>query len=147
MNRTLLLLLTGFAAVVAAGCGPPPLATYDSKTVDGANQMRKVGAAFNQAYQRNRRPPTAEELKPFLRQVGDADALLVSPRDGKRLVIVSTFSPDITPNEGEESIVAYEQDGADGKRLTVDFRGTVVAVTDAEFEKLKFVGGHKPTGR
>src|SRR4051812_4550664 len=114
MNR--MLLLTGFAALAAAGCGPPPLATYDSKTVEGADQMRKVSAAFNQAYQRNHRPVTAEDLKPFLRSLGNPDALLVSPRDGKPLVIVSSFTPDVTQNEGERSIVAYEQEGAEGKR-------------------------------
>ena len=34
-----------------------------------------------------------------------------------------------------------------GKRMTVDVRGTVVIVTDDEFAKIKFVGGHKPAGR
>jgi len=134
-------------ALFAAGCGAAPMATYDAKTVDMAEQMRKVSAAFNQAYQRNRRPPTAEDLKPFLKQVGDPDALLVSPRDGKPLVIVSTFSPELTPAEGERSIIAYEQTGVDGKRMTVDVRSTIVFVTDEEFAKLKFVGGHTPAGR
>ena len=44
-------------------------------------------------------------------------------------------------------IVAYEQTGVNGKRMTVDVRGTVVIVTDDEFAKIKFAGGHKPAGR
>ena len=32
--------------------------------------------------------------------------------------------------------------------MTVDIRGTVVIVTDDEFAKIKFAGGHrKPAGR
>ena len=60
------------------------------------------------------------------------------------MVIVPGFSPDQQPGDDEQSIVAYEQDGVDGKRLTVDIRGTVVFVTDEEFAQIKFVGGHKP---
>ena len=52
-----------------------------------------------------------------------------------------------TPADDEQLIVAYEQTGVNGKRMTVDVRGTVVIVTDEEFAKIKFVGGHKPAGR
>jgi len=146
MNRTPI--LAGFAALLVVGCGSrSSMQPYDAKTVEAADQFRKVAAAYNQAYQKKRRPPTADDLKPFLKQHGDPEALLISPLDGKQLVIVPGFSPDIEPGEGERSIVAYEQSGVDGKRMTVDVRGTVVFVSDDEFAQIKFVGGHKPGAR
>ncbi len=49
-----------------------------------------------------------------------------------------------TPAADEQSIVAYEQKGVNGKRMMVDVRGMVHTVTEQEFAKIKFVGGHKP---
>jgi hypothetical protein len=139
-------LLASLATCLALGCGSSAPKQYDAKTIDAAEQFRKIGVAFNQAFQRNRRPPTVEDLKPFLQQQGDPATLLTSPLDGKPIVIVPGFSPDKPAAEGERSIVAYEQAGVNGKRMTVDVRGTIVFVTDDEFAKLKFAGGHKPSG-
>jgi hypothetical protein len=146
MQRALLLACSGtLFAAAAAGCGAKTMATYDAKTIDAAEQMRKIAAAYNKAFQAKRRSPTADDLKPFLKQQGgDPDALLTSPRDGKSLVIVPGFTPDLTPAEGEQSIIAYERVGMDGKRMTVDIRGTVVLASDDEFTQIRFVGGHRP---
>lgn len=57
------------------------------------------------------------------------------------------LSPDVRPAEGEQSIVAYEQTGVGGQRMTVDSRGTVVMVSDEEFAQIKLAGGHEPAGR
>ena len=141
------LTLAALAAALLPALSPAqPAPDGPDKTVDAADQFRKVSAAYNQAYQKLRRPPQANDLKPFLQQVGNADALLVSPRDSKPLVIVS-FAPDAERAEDERSIVAYEQVGMDGKRMTVDIRGTVVLEKDADFANLKFAGGHTPAGR
>ncbi|HXG13354.1 MAG TPA: hypothetical protein VNK04_26590 [Gemmataceae bacterium] len=144
MNRALLLL--GFVALLVVGCGSSP-PTYDAKTIEAANQFGKVAAAYKEAYQKIRRPPTADDLKPFLKKYGDPDALLTSPLDGKPLVIVPGPPPDAPPAEGEQPIIAYEQTGVNGRRMTVDSRGTVVFFSDAEFAKIKFAGGHKPAER
>ena len=140
------LFVAGFAALVAAlaGCGTKTPATFDAKTIEATEQLKKVGTAYNKAYQAKGRSPTAEEIKPYLKQYGDPDALLISPRDGKPLVLVPGFAPDTEPTGGEQPIIVYEQSGADGKRITVDSRGTIVFFTDSEFAKLKFVGGHRP---
>ena len=141
------LFVAGFAVLVsvfAAGCGKKTPATFDAKTIEATEQLKKVGTAYNKAYQAKGRSPTAEELKPYLKQYGDPDTLLTSPRDGKQLVLVPGFTPDTEPTGGEQPIIVYEQSGADGKRITVDSRGTIVFFTDAEFAKLKFVGGHQP---
>lgn len=139
-------LLTGFATLITLGCGSSP-PTYDAKTIDAANQFSKVAAAYKQAYQKTRRPPSADDLKPFLKKHGDPDTLLTSPLDGMPLVIVPGPSPDDPPVEGEQPIIAYEKLGVSGKRLTVDIRGTVVFMSDAEFAKIKFAGGHQPAGK
>ncbi|MCI0699640.1 MAG: hypothetical protein L0241_00950, partial [Planctomycetia bacterium] len=109
-----------------------------------AEQFRKIAIAYNKASPGKRKSLTAEDLKEFLKKDGESDALLISPRDGKPIVIVPGFSPNLEPKDDEQSIVAYEQTGADGKRMTVDIRGTVVLVTDEEFAEIKFVGGHQP---
>lgn len=140
------ILVAGFAALAtfALGCATQTPATFDAKTVEATGQLKKVGTAYNKAYQSLRRSPTAEEIKPYLKQYGDPDALLISPRDGKPLVLVPGFVQDTEQTGGEQPIIVYEQSGADGKRMTVDSRGTIVFFTDSEFAKLKFVGGHQP---
>src|SRR5687767_2160844 len=92
------LLAAGFAvlaALTASGCGQKTPPTLDEKTVEATEQIRKVGTAYMKAHQAKRRSPTAEELKPYLKQHGDPDKLLTSPRDGKPWVIVPGFSPDV----------------------------------------------------
>ena len=90
-------IVVGVAVLLAAlaGCRPKDApSTYDAKTVDAADQIRKVGNAYMKAYQAKHRAPTADELKPYLKPSGDPDALLTSPRDGKSYVLVPNFSPD-----------------------------------------------------
>lgn len=142
MNRGLL--LAGTFALVALGCGQT-VPTYDQMTIDTADQFRKVGMAYTKAYQKKRSPPTVDDLKAYLKQQGEnPDTLLTSPRDGQPLVIVTGFSPDKEAKGDELPIVAYEKNGVNGRRVTVDSRGTVVLYSDADFAKLEFVGGHKP---
>jgi len=141
MNRVL---LVAGLAIFTFGCGGKSPTTFDAKTIEASDGIRKVATAYNKAYAAKRRAPTMEELKQHLKPLGDPDTLLTSPRDGKPLVIVMEFSPDIEQTGNEQPIIAYEQEGVDGKRMTVDSRGTVVFYTDAEFAKIKFVGGHQP---
>ena len=91
-------------------------------------------------------PPLAEDrdLKQYLKADGAGGDALVSPNDGKPVVIVPGVAMDATPAEGERSIVAYERTGVNGKRMMVDVRGMVHIVSDNEFATIKFVGGHKP---
>ena len=141
-------LVVGIATVpFAGGCSEQPI-QYDEQTLKAADQFRKVAVAYNQAAGRARkskdRAITAEDLKPFLKDHGDPDALLISPLDGKPIVIVPGVNPGAEPGDDEQMIVAYERDGVNGKRITVDIRGTVVIVDADEFAKIKFVGGHQP---
>jgi hypothetical protein len=155
MSRGRYSVIPGFAVLAVGvctvsfttGCGSEPV-KYDETTLKAADQFRKVAVAYNQAAQKKRSGPvSAETLKPFLKEHGDPDAMLVSPLDGKPIVIVPGITASMEPADDEQMIVAYEQQGVNGKRMTVDIRGTVVIVEDDDFAKIKFVGGHKPAGR
>jgi hypothetical protein len=144
MHRAPFLLgLIVLGGLTAGGCSPP-METFDDKTIQASEQFRKIGIAYNKAFQAKKRPPTAEDLKAFLKWDGDPDKLLVSPLDGQPIVIVPGFNPTAPAAEDERSIVAYEKTGVNGRRMTVDIRGTVVFATDQEFAKIKFAGGHRP---
>ena len=141
-------MLPCLAALVAAGCGSPEVQPLSEDEMAAVRHFQKIGAAYNQAYQANRRPPTsANDLRRYLKQELGGPDPLVSPRDGKPVVIVPGVAMDVRPEGGEQSIVAYEQTGVNGTRLMVDARGMVHTVTDKEFAEIKFVGGHQPAGR
>jgi hypothetical protein len=42
-------------------------------------------------------------------------------------------------------ILAYEHEGTRGKRALTDIRGRPMTVSEEDFPKLTFVGGHKPS--
>ena len=132
-------------ALLAVGCGKPEVKPLDDEAMKAVRHFQKVGAAYNRAYQANRKPPTsANDLKPYLKQDKGGPDPLVSPNDGKPIVIVPGVAMDATPADDEQSIVAYEQTGVNGKRMMVDARGMVHTATAEEFARIKFVGGHKP---
>lgn len=136
------LFLAGCVAIGAAivvGCGQKTPTMHDAITVESADQIRKVAGAYKSASGK-RRAVTVDDIKQAMKQEGNVDKALISPRDGKPFVIV----PGVTGQGDEDPIIAYEQDGVGGKRMTVDIRGTVVLISDADFAKLKFAGGHQP---
>src|SRR5262245_21867011 len=140
-------LLAGLAiAPFAGGCSSEPV-KYDETTLKAADHFRKVAVAYNQAAGRKRRVDSADDLKPFLKEHGDPEVLLVSPLDGKPIVVVPGVTPGTAPGEDEQMIVAYEREGVNGKRMTVDIRGTVVIVSASDFAQIRFAGGHQPAGR
>jgi hypothetical protein len=143
MSRLFMLACPVALTVLMVGCGPREPRQYDEETLAAAGTFRKVATAYMQAYQAKRKPPTAEDLKPYLKAQGDADKALVSPRDQKPIVIVP-FAPEGRLAEGEEPILAYEAEGVNGERMLVDSRGMVRLEKDADFAKIKFAGGHKP---
>jgi hypothetical protein len=142
MTRPFLLACTIITAALLAGCSPGPR-QYDQDTLAAADMFKKVGTAYMQAYQVKRKPPTPDDLKPFLKAHGDSIATLISPRDKKPIVLVP-FVPDNRLAEGEEPVLAYEAEGANGERMLVDSRGLVRVEKDQDFAKIKFAGGHKP---
>jgi hypothetical protein len=144
-----LAILPCLAALAVAGCGSPEVKPLSEDEMVAVRHLQAIGAAYNRAYQAKRKPPaSANDLKPYLKQEPGAPDPLVSPRDGQPVVIVPGIAMDVRPaSDDEQMIVAYEKDGVNGKRMTVDVRGTIVTYSAEEFAKLKFAGGHQPAGR
>jgi hypothetical protein len=142
-------MLPCLAALAAAGCGSPEVQPLSEDEMVAVRHLQKIGAAYNRAYQAKRKPPTsANDLKPYLKPEPGAPDPLVSPRDGQPVVIVPGIAMDVRPaSDDEQMIVAYERNGVNGSRMTVDVRGTIVTYTADDFAKLKFAGGHRPAGR
>jgi hypothetical protein len=143
MTRPFLLACSIAAAALAAGCKPSAPRQYDDQTLAAAEMFRKVTPAYMKAYQVKKKPPTLDDLKPFLKDQGEAASSLVSPRDNKPIVLVP-FVPENPLGEGEQPIVAYEAEGVNGERMLVDSRGMVRLEKDADFARIKFPGGHQP---
>jgi hypothetical protein len=146
---TRIALVPCLAALVAAGCSKPEVQPLNEDEMAAVRHLQAIGAAYNRAYQAKRKPPaSAADLKPYLKAEPGAPDPLVSPRDGQPIVIVPGIAPDVRPaSDDEQMIVAYEQNGVNGSRLTVDVRGTIVTYSPEQWAKLKFAGGHQPAGR
>jgi hypothetical protein len=142
-------MLPCLAALAVAGCSSPEVQPLSEDEMVAVRHLQAIGAAYNRAYQARRKPPaSANDLKPYLKPEPGARDPFVSPRDGQPIVIVPGVAMDVRPaSDDEQMIVAYERDGVNGKRLTVDVRGTIVPYTAEQFAKLKFAGGHQPAGR
>ena len=139
-------MLPCLAALAAAGCGQPEVKPLSEDEMVAVRHFQRIGAAYNRAYQAKRKPPaSANDLRPYLKpEPGEPDPL-VSPRDGQPVVVVFGLAPDVRPaSDDEQMIVAYEQQGVNGRRMMVDVRGMVHTVTDKEFAQIKFAGGHQP---
>jgi len=69
--------------------------------------------------------------------VGGADELFVSSRDGKPYVVL--YGPEATkgpPGPAGSPVVAYEQEGVGGKRFVASSMGAVEEVDEARFQQL-----------
>lgn len=141
-------LLAGLAVLLASltGCGSGPDVI---PLTDSEKKLTFVALAYTDAHTRLGRPPkNADDLKPFLKEFGDPKDLLVSPTDGQPYVVVWGVDPTRGgPGEymGMFPIIAYESKGRSGKRALTDIRGRPLTVPEADFPKLTFVGGHKPS--
>jgi hypothetical protein len=131
-----------------AGCGSGP------KVLPLSNaelHLAHVAAAYSEAQDQLGHPPkNAEEIKPYLKEFGNPDELLVSPNDGQPYVIIwgvdmSRGGP--TDYKGMWAILAYEQKGSGGKRIVTDTRGRPLTVPEEDFSKLTFAGRHKPVSK
>jgi hypothetical protein len=135
-----LLLLAGLT-----GCGSDTNVVPLSRA---EKDLSTIAMAFMDAYGRlGHGPKNADELKPFLKEFGASEAVLVSPNDGEPYVVVWGANPTQggpTEYQGMWPIIAYESKGAGGKRAVTDIRGRPLTVPEADFPKLKFAGGRPP---
>jgi hypothetical protein len=138
----LVLLLVGLT-----GCGSSgPKVIELTKAEDN---LKFVALAYMEAHSRLGRPPkNTEDLKPFLKEFGNPEELLVSPNDGQPYVVVWGADPTRggpTEYEGMFPILAYESKGSGGKRAVTDIRGRPMTIPEGDLPKLTFVGRHKPS--
>jgi hypothetical protein len=119
-----------------AGCSskrpPPPPAPAESEN------LSKIEWAYDRALQKLGRPPAdAEQLKPFLKEYGDPEQILRSPRDGEPYVVI--YGAQIRKASGMPPPVwAYEKVGSGGKRWVMTVMGKLL-MTDAEFAQAKLM--------
>jgi hypothetical protein len=107
------------------------------------SMMRGVISTYRTAASMLGKPPASmDDLKQVLAPLSDDPGqYLRSKRDGQDFVIVWGLNLDTLP---PDVVVAYEQNGVDGKRMVVMPRGDVREVTSEEFAKLKFPKDHQP---
>ena len=140
-SRPFLLLALGlWACTQPAGCSrssPAPLV----KPGEGDN-LSKIQRAYDQATKKLGRPPArVTELYPFLKEVGDPERILCSPRDGLPYVIICGVDFRKLPiTTMPPPIMAYEQFGANGYRYVLTVMG-VMPMRDEEFAKAKLLKG------
>jgi hypothetical protein len=125
------------AVILVIGCSSAKPSHEEPTKEEQA--ILNVGQAYRDAANALRRAPNSEqEIKPYLKQYGDPDQLLVSPNDGQHY----QFSWGITPGKPSREALArpyivYEKSGKDGKRCAVDIMLKVRHLSDSEFEKFQ----------
>jgi hypothetical protein len=131
------LLLLGIAGG-SCGCSSRPTSLVEQ--LDPVReQLLRIWKAYHLASEQLRRAPAnADELKPFLREVGDPDSLLRSPNDGEQFVIqwgVDILKPVPSKQARRLPVLAHEKLGRDGKRQVLTILGSVSLMTEEELAK------------
>jgi hypothetical protein len=128
----LLVLLFGLA-----GCSKTSTEVAGHAPDDTAIQLRSVASAYSAAGIKLGRPPKSmEELKPFLKQVGDPDQIMRSTHDGQPFEIVWGVDPDQSgAAPGATLVFAYEKQGSGGKRWVLTQSGPA-EMTEEQFNAL-----------
>jgi hypothetical protein len=134
----------GFAALavcVSIGCRGDSSQPVPSDP----SMMRGVVSTYRTAASMLGRPPeNMDDLKKILAPLSDDPGqYLRSKRDGQDFIIIWGLNLDAIP---PDEIVAYEQTGANGKRMVVTATAQVREVTAEEFATLKFPKDHQPQG-
>jgi hypothetical protein len=119
-----------------AGCSGSGGASSQDTHIKKVTDLYISCVAANQG----RRPPNEAALKQYAKRlspellavmgIDDVDAIFVSPRDSQPYVVAYATANASGP------ILAYERDGADGKRLVSTREGAVQELEEAEFQRL-----------
>jgi hypothetical protein len=131
---------------LATGCSSRPKPIGESSSPETLNPeeeaIHHVSLAYREACTALKKAPTGvKDLKPFLKQYGDPDHVLISPNDGQPYEIAWGTMPMRPPrNTKANPVLISEKTGKDGKRYVVDFMLRVRHVTDEEFQTLRGPG-------
>jgi len=125
----------------ANGCGSP--APKDVPTIPAQGNLRTLALGYANATKSLKHPPkNVEELKPFLKELGDPAELLKSPTDGVELAI--GWGTDIMKQkDGQFVIWAYDKSPhGENKRWVI--RGRFPAeLTEEQIQSSVFAPGLK----
>jgi len=139
LNAVRLSCLLAFLGGMGCGSGEPKVA----QVAESVQHLKKISAAYQEATAKLERPPeNVEELKPFLKKFGDPATILHSSDDGQEYKIFWGVDFLNAKKGGVYPVLAYEQQGKDGKRYVLLIR-TVAHMTDEELKAAPFPEGHK----
>jgi hypothetical protein len=133
-------MMIGLTAAFISGCEQQATSVMEEVPPEQGH-IYAVGMSYLTYQNKNedKTPKSIDDLKPFLKQFGDPDKLLISPRDNKPYVILFNLPSSL---QGQY-VIAYEQEGKDGKRFMVQTDGRFWEVTPEELKKLRFPPGYK----
>jgi hypothetical protein len=146
IRSTSVILWLALGVVGAAGltgCGPRVVER--ETTEHGGDNLFALSKVYGAAQEKLKRPPrSAEELKPYAKEFGDLDTLLVSPNDHQPYVVAWGF--DLANSPDPMMVVAYEKTGAGGVRYALTPTG-VIKLTEEEFARAHFPPAQKASGK
>jgi hypothetical protein len=111
---------------------------------DSQKNLVAIGRAYDRYLSESKKPPTnAEQLKSYLKQDGNPDELLRSPRDGEPYVICWGVDLNSPPSWAKSiPVIAYEKRGKDGKRWVLTTMRVAQPLSEEEFQNASFPPGH-----
>jgi hypothetical protein len=119
------------AVSVLAGCSKTSTEVVGQAPDDAEVQLKSIATAYFSAVAKLNRPPrNMDELKPFLKLVGDPDQIMRSPHDGQPFEIVWNVESDEI-----NTVFAYEKQGSGGKRWVL-MRFGPTEMDDQQFAQL-----------
>ena len=142
--RTLCFLTMAGILLLCLGCGPAGESNRQAE-----ESCRKPIAIFYARFipQHQGKPPKDEaEFKAFLKEplnaeelqksfnVSDIDAMFVSTRDKKPFVVI--YGPTSGEGPAGQPVIAYEQEGVNGKRFVASKMGAIEEVDSAAFSRM-----------
>jgi len=135
--------------LVIVGCSSSSTPVVVDKPLDKTHEnLLHIGAVYRQYCVEQKKPPTGpQDLEPMLKEFGDPQQILVSPRDGQPFVIC--WGVDLTqrlPWAKKMPVLAYEKLGAYGNRWVLTTMRSVEQVDHWSFRSSEFPPGHVPPG-
>ena len=139
MPKRYLLSVLALSLALASGCG----AKSSDSGPQNATEFKSLTTLYYAMVRNGERPKDEADFKarirgnlaPMAEKLGvtDVDGLFISKRDGKPLVIA--YGPPPASAGGQE-VIAYEQEGVDGKRLVGFSMGSIEEADQARFDVL-----------
>jgi hypothetical protein len=141
-RRVAVLCLVGLACTAMGGCG-----SRQKSLAREQSGLKRVAILYGRFLSQHRGQPPANEaeFQKYVKSLPPADLasfgiedskrLFISNRDDKPYIIIYG-EPKGPPGPGGAPVIAYEQEGKDGKRWVASSLGAVEEVDEARFRQL-----------